>query len=305
MAGTRAHNTPRVFQFRGMRAPCGHESVICRGQAYAMFAALRLSRVAVHVLLALDAALAFGRLSREARQSFLRWWARGLLAALGVRLRVIGEPMPVEPALIVANHVSWLDVIAILATRPASFVCKSEVAAWPAIGWLLKRAGTIFIRRGSFRDVWRVNIALRERFDARQSVAAFPEGTTTYGDQVLEFRPALFQPALERALAVRPVAISYSSAAAAYVGDSSFAASLYSICSARGLEVRLTLLPPLAPSLSRREAARAARLAIAEALGLGGFSSGGLRPGGAAGSSTSRATPRLAARPSPLARPSE
>src|SRR5688572_23133732 len=139
-----------------------------------MLAALRLARVVIHLLIGFDAALAFGRLPQSARRSFARWWAR--MSALGVRLEVSGNIVE-SPALIVANHVSWLDVIVLLAVHPASFVCKSEVAGWPAIGGMLRRAGTIFIRRASFRDVWRVNRVLRQRFRADESVAAFPEGT--------------------------------------------------------------------------------------------------------------------------------
>ncbi len=212
----------------------------------------------------LDAALAFGRLPQSARRSFARWWARALLSALGVRLEVTGHIVE-SPALIVANHVSWLDVIVLLAVHPASFVCKSEVAGWHGIGWMLKRAGTIFIRRGSFRDVWRVNRVLHERFQTHESVAAFPEGTTTVGSEVLPFRPALFQPALERHIPVQPVAIAYSSPLAAYVGETSFAESLLTVCGARDLAVHLTVLPRLPTGLSRRQAAATARAVIAYA----------------------------------------
>jgi 1-acyl-sn-glycerol-3-phosphate acyltransferase len=231
--------------------------------------ALRLVRVGLHLAIGFDAALPFGRLREKSRGAFLRWWAGGLLAALGVHIRIEGrDRLPPGPILIVANHVSWLDVIALVAIHPAIFVCKAEVASWPGLGWLLERAGTVFIRRGGFRDVWRVNIELRERLHAGHSVAAFPEGTTTYGDQVLAFRPALFQPAVERGVPVCPVAISYSSGAAAYVGETTLMSSLLSVCSAPRLEVRLTMLPPLAPGLRRRDAARMARLAICAALAV-------------------------------------
>jgi 1-acyl-sn-glycerol-3-phosphate acyltransferase len=231
-----------------------------------MLIALRLTRVAIHLLIGFDAAFAFGRLPERARHSFLRWWARGLLAALGVRLHISGAVVQ-RPALIVANHVSWLDVIALIAAEPAIFVCKSEVAAWPGVGWLLRRVGTIFIRRGSFRDVWRVNMALRERFDAQQSVAAFPEGTTTVGDDVLAFRPALFQPAVERRLPVQPVSISYSSPAAAFVGETTFLESLLAICGARSMDVHMTVHAPLPAGLTRRQAAAQARGLIRASLG--------------------------------------
>jgi len=231
-----------------------------------MLAAFRLTRVAIHLLVGFAAALALPRLSEDERAACVRWWARGLLAALGVRLEGGAEIELRAPALFVANHVSWLDVIALVATQPAVFVCKSEIAAWPGIGWLLGRVGTIFIRRGSLRDVWRVNMELRKRFAAQRSVAVFPEGTTTAGDEVLPFRPALFQPAVERGLPVHPVAIAYSSAAAIYTGETSFLESLLSICSAAELTVHIAVLPPLAPGLNRKLAAVQSRGAICSRL---------------------------------------
>lgn len=249
-----------------------------------MRTALRLARVIVHLLIGFDAALAYRHLPENAQRAFVRWWAQGLLRALGVRLHVTGKTVQ-APVLVVANHVSWLDVIALLATEPAVFVCKSEIAAWPGIGWLLRRAGTVFIRRGSLRDVLRVNDELRARFAARQSVAVFPEGTTTMGDEVLVFRPALFQPWVERGLPLQPVAIAYSSRAAAYVGETTFLESLLAICAAPQVEVRLELLPPLAPGLTRKQAAVQARGRICERLSRG---SADAAP---AGASTSRARP--------------
>ena len=232
-----------------------------------LLAALRLSRVVTFLALGLCVAAGFGWMSPALRRSFLRWWARGLLSALGVRLHLTGNAV-LHPALIVANHVSWLDVIAIAAAHPAVFVCKSEVAAWPGIGWLLRRAGTIFIRRGSLRDVWRVNLQLHARLEALQNVVAFPEGTTTAGDDVLAFKTALFQPPLDRGLPVYPVAIAYSNGDAAYLGETSFLQSLLAIARSRGLEVHTAVLPPLHAPNRRQAAARArdvirARLAAA------------------------------------------
>jgi 1-acyl-sn-glycerol-3-phosphate acyltransferase len=258
-----------MFQLRGNAGIVTIWSYSPGSLAPMAIAALRLLRLAIHFACGFCAALAFGWLSPGARAAVIRWWARGLLAALGVRLHVSGAPAQ-EPGLVVANHISWLDVIAIAAARPALFVCKSEIAAWPGIGWLLKRAGTIFIHRGSFRDVWRVNLELRARLAASQSVAAFPEGTTTEGREVLAFRPALFQPAVERGFPIYPVALAYSSDEAAYVGETSFGESLAAVARAPRLEVHLAMLPPInTRGLKRRQAADLARgLILARTFGL-------------------------------------
>lgn len=242
-----------MFQLHDARR---HAAVIgARHARGVLIAAIRLARVATVLAAGLAVAPVFHGLPLPARRTVLRRWARGLLAALGVRVSAVGVPAR-GPGLVVANHVSWLDVMAVAAVHPAAFVCKSEIAAWPAIGWLLKGVGTVFIRRGSFRDVWRVNLQVRARLSAWQSVAAFPEGTTTAGHEVLAFRPALFQPAAELALPVFPVALAYSSDAATYTGDTPFLRSLLSIARARGLEVHVATLKPLdTQGLTRRQIA--------------------------------------------------
>lgn len=232
-------------------------------------AAYRLTRLALHFALGLAVTVALKPLSVRRRQALLGWWARGVLAALGVRAHVSGAAH-LGPGLVVANHISWLDVVAICAARPALFVCKVEIAGWPGIGRLLRRAGTIFIRRGSLRDLWRVNLQLRARFMEEQTVALFPESTTTTGHEVLPFRPALFQPAVERELPVYPMAIAYSNGAAAYIGDMTFLDSLLRIARARDLTVSVAALPPLdTRGLKRRLVAERACNAIrARLLGL-------------------------------------
>jgi len=231
-----------------------------------LLAAIRLARVSVVLAAGLAAAPAFRALSSTARQALLRSWTRSLLAALGVRMRVAGAPAGM-PALVVANHVSWLDVMVLASLEPAAFVCKSEIAAWPAIGWLLGRVDTTFIRRRSFRDVRRVMLRVHEHLLGAQSVAFFPEGTTSAGHDVLEFRTALFEPASRLGMPVLPVALAYSSDAAAYTGDISFLQSLISIARERSLEVHVAMLRPIHGSgLTRRRLAALSRERIAARL---------------------------------------
>lgn len=231
-----------------------------------MTAALRFFRLALHLAAGFACALAFPRLPRSAQAGLVRWWSRGLLRVLGVRLFCHGIA-PRSPGLVVANHVSWLDIFAIAAVHPAAFVCKSEVAAWPGIGWLLARAGTVFLRRRAFRDIVRVNAELRSRLARGGSVAAFPEGTTTRGDGVLEFRRALFQPAVDLGADVHPVAIAYSGAEAAFVDEQPFLDSLGAVLRARRLEVHLACLEPVpAAWRDRRQLAARTRDAITSRL---------------------------------------
>ena len=230
----------------------------------------RLVGVVLVLLAGFAAAAFFPLLPQAARLAIIRLWSRTQLAVLGVRLEVEGE-IPSGPALLVANHVSWLDVLAISALRPCPFVCKSEIADWPALGWLLERVGTIFMRRGSARAASRAMEIARAGLRDGLSVTVFPEGTSSNGDRVLPFSPALFQAALDAGCPVRPLALSYSSYAAVYAGETPFGDSLLAVAGARGLRVSLSILPALAELESRRDAALRAHGLIALCLRLGTF----------------------------------
>jgi 1-acyl-sn-glycerol-3-phosphate acyltransferase len=215
--------------------------------------ATRLCGFALSFLAGLGAAAFFPLLPRAARHTITRLWSRAVLFGLGVRLEAQGELAP-GPALVVANHISWVDVLAIAALRPCVFICKSDVATWPVLGWLLTRVDTIFMRRGSARAASRAMRAALARLRAGASVALFPEGTSTDGDQVLPFAAAIFQAAVDAGCPVQPLAMAHSSPEAVYAGGTGFGESLLSVAGARGLRVRVTVLPALR-SIERREAA--------------------------------------------------
>jgi 1-acyl-sn-glycerol-3-phosphate acyltransferase len=228
---------------------------------------IRLLALALCLAAGFITAAIFPLFPKALRLGTTRLWSRATLAALGVKLEVEGELAP-GPALLVANHVSWLDIFAINAVRPAVFVCKADVADWPGFGWLLAQAGTIFMRRDSAPAASRAMLEIRERLRAGASVAFFPEGTSTDGGEVLPFRPALFQAALDAGCPVQPLAVAYSSPAAVYAGDVAFWESLVSIAGARDLRLRLSALPSF-PAHTRAEAARLAHELIGGRLRAG------------------------------------
>ncbi|MEU2663289.1 lysophospholipid acyltransferase family protein [Micromonospora sp. NBC_01740] len=211
------------------------------------------------------------------RAAALRGWARWTLRAFGVRLVVRGRP-PRRPALLVANHASWLDVLALLAVAPARMVAKREVRSWPLVGLLAAAAGTVLVDRARPRalpaTVARVTAALR----AGSPVAVFPEGTTWCGtaDAIgcrpgRGFRPALFQAAIDAGAPVVPLRIGYRWAAtgvpttaAAFVGDDDLLRSVGRVLAARDLEVRVSVSAALHPArdADRRLLARAAESVV-------------------------------------------
>lgn len=212
---------------------------------------------------------------RDGRRLWLKQrWSRQLLDILGIRIDA--TLASIEPgSLIVANHISWLDIFAINAARPVAFVSKSEVRDWPLIGWLSAKTDTVFLRRGSRGHAKIVNAEIDALLMAGKDVAIFPEGTTTDGTHLLGFHAALLQPAVETGRPIQPLALSYETQngqrtlAAAYAGETTMGECIAAILATRRMVVRLRPTPGLATNAcSRRELAHAAHDAIAFSLGL-------------------------------------
>ncbi len=239
----------------------------------------RSLRFALHVLEGLTTvALAFPFLGGARRKRLTRRWAAGILRVFNIRVHVVGEaPAADAPnAVFVANHVSWLDPALIMALHPAHFVAKSEIRAWPALGWLAERAGTIFIERRRRHDAARISRTLAEALRAGDGVGLFPEGTTTDGSTVKRFHASLLEAAVEAQATVYPVALRYHhadgrlDAAPAYTGDLSFGASIRQVLGRREIHATMVFAEPVpARGRNRRELAAAAEAAIREALGRG------------------------------------
>jgi len=211
----------------------------------------RYARLGLHLAEgALTVALVFGLSSAARRRTLRRHWSARLLAILGMRLEVRGEPIAAG-SMLVANHVSWVDIFVINALAPAAFVSKAEVRHWPLIGWLSAHNDTVFLRRGSRGHAKIVNGEIAGILGAGGHVAVFPEGTTTDGSHVLHFHGALLQPALDAGHPVQPVALAYlgadgrRSSAPAYDGDISLGQCIAAMVGERGLTVRVQVTPPL------------------------------------------------------------
>jgi 1-acyl-sn-glycerol-3-phosphate acyltransferase len=192
-----------------------------------------------------------------------RAMARGVLAALGVRVCRRG-PLPRPGSLLVANHVSWLDICALMTVAPVKLVAKCEVRNWPGIGGLAAVLGAIFVDRSRPRSLPATVAEVAGELRAGRSVAVFPEGTTFCGAARGRFRPAMFQAAVDAGAPVAPMSISYDAAAAAFVGDDTLWSSVCRIARLRGLTVTLVGSPALHPAIGadRRTLARAAQASV-------------------------------------------
>lgn len=235
---------------------------------------LRLLRVALHLADGLaTAAILFPFWRSGRRRLAIRRWSALLLRILGVRLHVHGEISGERPLMLVANHVSWLDIFVINAVSPVRFVAKSEIRRWPAIGWLSGKTGTLFIERGRRRDTVRVTRLVAAAMEAGDVAAVFPEGTTTDGSQVLPFHSSLLQPALSAGALVQPVALQFLRAngglctEAAYDGDKSLWDTLLDIVAQPAVHAQVHFLKPMRYEATHRRAlADAARRVITARL---------------------------------------
>ncbi len=234
----------------------------------------RLGAVAGHVLHGVWVVAREFRTAGEVHRLMrIQWWARRLLHLLGVEVITEGGA-GAGGQLIVANHVSWLDIVAVHAACPrARFVSKADVRHWPVIGTLVDAAGTLYIERESKRDAMRVVHQMAAALQAGDAVAVFPEGTTGDGHALLPFHANLMQAAVATATPVQPLALRFSepghavSPAAVYIGDTTLVQSLWNIARAQGLQVRVRYLPPVDPTgHDRRSLSRLLQDRISAAL---------------------------------------
>lgn len=215
-----------------------------------MTAIWRLLRLVPHVLHGLwIVRRRFELLTAVEKHGLIQWWSIKTLRILGIELTSQGQALAAGH-LMVANHVSWLDIAAVHAVLPqARFVSKADVKHWPVVGALVEGAGTLFIERTSKRDALRVVHQTAAALQAGDCVAVFPEGTTGAGPALLPFHANLLQAAVSTGAPVLPVVLRWHepgerfSPSARFIGDMTLVQSLWCIASARGLGVDVQILP--------------------------------------------------------------
>ncbi|WP_435104592.1 lysophospholipid acyltransferase family protein [Arhodomonas sp. AD133] len=228
--------------------------------------------------LCIRAAVAFDRrqgrvppagLGRRAQRA----WCRGMCRLMGVRLQVRGEQPSSGPVLLVANHVSWLDIVCIAALWPVAFLSKSEVRRWPVVGRTASALGTLYIERGRRAAAARAIDVMRERLSAGGRVLFFPEGTTGDGRSVRAFRARLYQAAIDARVPVQAVGLRYVDANGEpvehlpFTDDQSLITNLWQVAAEPAVDVTLTVGPVRASvQASRSELAAATRHDVAAAL---------------------------------------
>jgi len=241
----------------------------------------RSARLLCHLFQGLGVlAFRYHRLSHAARSAVNQRWSAQLIRILGMEIRVLGKTpgLLAHNTLLVANHVSWLDIFALNSVTVSRFVAKRELQRWPVIGWMIKNAGTVFIDRGSRRDASRVNEQLAHSLSQGSCMAVFPEGTTSDGTDLLPFKASLFESARMAGSHVQPVALRYLdehgrlTTLPAYIDEISFFRSLGRILTMPSGTIELVFGQALQAhadeECSRFQLAEAARAEVASGLGL-------------------------------------
>ncbi len=236
----------------------------------------RLPMLAGHLLLAFP--LAWWTYARRKKidagslRAF-RWWSDVAMAILGIRLKVEGTP-PEEAVLVAANHVSYLDILALASLGPGQFIAKKEMQSWPFFGLLADWLGSLFIDRQDARASQRI---LRQAADVLREgriVVVFPEGTTSDGNSVGEFYAAPFEAAVSSGVPVLPVALRYedllhpgeADRTCPFIGEDSLAGHLWRLMAAAPLTLRVHFLPLLSPEAGRRQLACDSHRLVEDAL---------------------------------------
>ncbi|MBZ3905342.1 lysophospholipid acyltransferase family protein [Streptomyces griseiscabiei] len=255
-------------------APCSPQACVEAGSAAAALPRAGARFTAVVALVLLGVLVSVVGLRPPA--GVVRCWCRWTVRASGVRVRITGTAPATGGLLLVANHVSWLDIPLLGAVRPARMLAKSDIRAWPVAGPLVARGGVLFIERDRIRALPETVARVADALRAGAAVVAFPEGSTWCGRAQGRFRRAVFQAALDADVPVQPVRVRYrstgggASTAPAYVGDDSLLSSVWRVVSATDVVAEVDVRPVIAPAahLDRRALAGAAQTAVTDVAAM-------------------------------------
>lgn len=212
-----------------------------------------------------------GDKTRPAYHRVVSWWSRTLLRVFGIRLIQVGDIVP-DPVVLLANHVSWLDIAAIHATHGVGFIAKAEINNWPLVGYMARAGGSIFHQRGSHDSQAQVTTAIAERLGKGRGVAIFAEGRAGTGGKVLPFHGRLLQPAKDLSVMIQPVAIRFltrsgKEADIAFRPGESFVGNFFRVLGGPPTRCEVHLLESIPPEgLGRREISTLARDRVVEVM---------------------------------------
>ena len=223
---------------------------------------MKTLKIILHILLVVPLCLLILVSTKNQQERIIRFWCKRLLSIFEIKAEVTGLGtylMNQKKYLMVANHISWMDIIVIQSIKPCIFVAKSDVASWPLFGWVAQMTGTIFIKRDKVSDIKKALKKMKRRL-IKRSVCIFPEGTSTSGRYLLPFKSNLFQSSIDTNKSILPLCLRYEqnntySDKAAFVDDMSLVDSINKIKQEKDIYVIVEVLQPIRPRYNRKELA--------------------------------------------------
>ena len=238
--------------------------------------AYRLPFLAWHLFVHLPVVLLLIAIGDDGRRpvghAAIRWWARGLMRVFGMRVEAVGTPRA-GGTLFVANHISWVDIVALHSQHMMGFIAKAEIRGWPVVGWVTSHAETIYLQRGNSNSLGGVMTEMSARLRSGRAVAAFPEGGTRDGRELGAFHARIFAAAVDADAAVQPVALCYGEGCeaqpiVAFAPGEHFMGNFMRLLGEPGRPVRVCFLEPIlhTEQAGRRGIAQAARERVERAM---------------------------------------
>lgn len=223
---------------------------------------MKTFKIIMHILLVVPLCILILVSTKNQQERIIRFWCKRLLSIFEIKVEVTGLDTYLvnqKKYLMVANHISWMDIIVIQSIKPCIFVAKSDVASWPLFGWVAQMTGTIFIKRDKVSDIKKALKKMKRRL-IKRSVCIFPEGTSTSGRYLLPFKSNLFQSSIDTNKSILPLCLRYEqnntySDKAAFVDDMSLVDSINKIKQEKDIYVIVEVLQPIRPRYNRKELA--------------------------------------------------
>ena len=223
---------------------------------------MKTLKIIMHILLVVPLCILILVSTKNQQERIIRFWCKRLLSIFEIKVEVTGLGTYLinqKKYLMVANHISWMDIIVIQSIKPCIFVAKSDVASWPLFGWVAQMTGTIFIKRDKVSDIKKALKKMKRRL-IKRSVCIFPEGTSTSGRYLLPFKSNLFQSSIDTNKSILPLCLRYEqnntySDKAAFVDDMSLVDSINKIKQEKDIYVIVEVLQPIRPRYNRKELA--------------------------------------------------
>ena len=241
-------------------------------------AARSLQRVVLLLWTAFEGALHFlclkmgGHVSEGQRAEWLHRTCKRALRRLRIPVEHAGE-IPSD-GLIVANHLSYLDILALSALTPCVFIAKKEVRSWTIFGWMAHTAGTLFVDRERKLETGRFNESIDQALRSGLRLVLFAEGTSSDGTGVLPFRPSLFEPAVASRARVTPAWINFQASSGSVANDVCFWGEapliphVLKLFSIRSVSAKIHFAPTMREFQDRKQAADATRAEVMRMAGL-------------------------------------